>query len=108
MLAVDNTKIPLDCSFKSSSIRGAPQNTESFDDAPKKASNRLIMHPKALVAPFFILSDECLELPSDSVKKGITLKRFEKQCTVSSERCRGMCISRACGTLPIPVFHRFG
>ena len=50
---------------------------------------------------FFILSDECLELPSDSVKKGITLKRFEKQCTVSSERCRGICISRSCGTLPI-------
>ena len=59
-------------------LRGAPQNTESFDDAPKKPW----VH-------FFILSDECLELPSDSVKKGITLKQFEKQCTVSSERCRG-------------------
>ena len=66
--------------------------------APQKASTRLIMHPWV---HFFILSDECLELPSDSVKKGITLKRFEKQCTVSSERCRGICISRSCGTLPI-------
>ena len=50
---------------------------------------------------FFILSDECLELPSDSVKKGITLKRFEKQWTVSSERCRGRCISETCGACPI-------
>ena len=78
-----------DAPKKAQSFDDAPKIHESFDDAPQKASNSFDNAPKKPWVHFCILSDECLELPSDSVKKGITLKRFEKQCTVSNKRCKG-------------------
>ena len=91
--------------IKSSSIRGAPKNTESFDDAPQKASNRLIMHPKSpgCIIIYYqtnVLMESCLIVLKNPHSQTIRKKMYGIKWG-----CRGICISGSCGTLPVQKEH---